>query len=428
MKVALISTLLLASMVGQVLAENWPAWRGPEGTGVTAETDLPLEWSRDKNVAWRIELPDKGNSTPIIWEDRVFLNQAIESEKRRTLMCLDRTTGKLLWQSGVAYKDEDPTHPTNPYNSASPVTDGERVIAWFGSAGVYCYDFAGKELWHRELGPIGHEWGNGSSPVLEGDLCIINFGPGDPSYVVALDKRTGSEVWRIPVPHERTEEGPTGLGENGDAKDKVLFGSWSTPLVIEVDGQRQLILSLPGKVIGCDPQTGREIWSCRGMADLVYSSPAWGDGVLVVMGGFHGACLAVRPQGTGDITATQRLWHQPRSKLRLGTGVVHEGYFYHTDMKGIAECLELETGKQMWEKRLSGRGGKNDTWSSMVKSGDRIYLLNQSGDMFVLRANPKKLEVLATNALDEETNSSVAVSDGQLFIRTHNSLWCIGAK
>ena len=156
-------------------ADDWPAWRGPAGTGVTQETKLPLKWSETENVRWRIKLPQRGNSTPIVWGDRIFLTQPLERDKKRTLMCFDRKRGKLLWQQDVSYTKSAAFHRTNPPCSSSPVTDGKRVIVWHGSAGLFCYDFSGKELWRRELGPVEHMWGFATSPVLYKDLCILQF-------------------------------------------------------------------------------------------------------------------------------------------------------------------------------------------------------------------------------------------------------------
>src|SRR6266542_3589784 len=177
-RVSFLSFLLGFCLVDPAVAENWPAWRGPLGTGVCLEKNLPLHWSTNENVRWRVPLPERGNSTPIVWGQRVFVTQAIEQDGRRTLLCFDRADGKRLWQQGPTYPEKELTHETNPQSSSSPVTDGERVIAWFGSAGLFCYDKSGRELWHRDLGPQRHIWGSGSSPVLHGNLCVLNFGPG----------------------------------------------------------------------------------------------------------------------------------------------------------------------------------------------------------------------------------------------------------
>ena len=242
-------------------ADEWPAWRGPTGDGRCAEKGLPVKWNAEQNVKWRIELPEPGNSTPIVWGDRVFVTQAVGD--RRTLMCFHRSDGRLLWQKGVATKNKEPTHETNPYCSASPVTDGERVIASFGSDGLYCYDLQGVEQWHRDdLGRLIHIWGNGSSPAIHGDHCFLNFGPGETTYLLAVDKHTGKTVWK----HD--EE--TGYGKprtedviGGDADKATFIGSWSTPTIMKVDGEDQLLMSWPRRLAAYDPITGTEFWSCR---------------------------------------------------------------------------------------------------------------------------------------------------------------------
>ncbi len=397
-------------------AENWPQWRGPQGLGISNETDLPLTWSPTENVRWKVKLPERGNSTPIVWEKRIFVTQPVEN--RRTLMCLDREDGSLLWQVGTTYEASEPTHSTNPFCSASPVTDGQRVITWFGSAGVFCYDFDGKQLWHRDLGIQEHEWGYAASPVIHGDLCFINFGPGKNEFVVALNKITGEEVWRYMLPRPTPEQLQA---------DDNLRGSWSTPLVINASGREELILTLPEEVVALTPRSGRQLWRAGGLGSLVYTSPMWGEGILVALGGYHRACVAVRPGGSDDVTDTHVVWQQPKSKLRLGSGVIHKGYFYVNDMQGVAQCFDLQTGESVWEKRLTA-GGTGDTWSSMILTADeRLYMLNQGGDTFVLKASPK-YERLEANSLDEQTNSSVVISDGEIFIRTHEHLWCLGKK
>lgn len=413
-----LCTLLSLSIPALALAENWPQWRGPQGTGVSPESNLPLEWSPTKNVRWKAKLPERGNSTPIVWGDKIFVTQSIEKEQRRTLLCLDRADGKVLWQAGTAYAAPEPTHPTNPFCSASPVTDGERVIAWFGSAGVFCFDFDGKQLWHRDLGVQEHEWGYAASPVIHGDLCYLNFGPGKSEFVVALDKRTSQDVWRYDLPRPMPEQ---------LKRDDNLRGSWSTPLLINAGGREELILTLPEQVMAFAPRTGEPLWTAGGLGSLVYTSPMWGDGVLVALGGYHRACVAVRPGGSGDVTASHVVWQQPKSKLRLGSGVIHQGHIYVNDMQGIAQCLDLKTGESVWEERLTA-AGTGDTWSSMVLTADgRLYMLNQAGETFVLKASPK-YELLATNPLGEDTNSSTVISNGEIFLRTHEHLWCIGSK
>ena len=401
-----------------LLAENWPAWRGPRGDGVTNEADLPLQWSAAEGVRWKIDLPERGNSSPIVWGDRVFLTQPVAS--RRTLLCLDRKDGHTLWQAGPEWKEADPTHPTNPYCSPSPVTDGERVIAWFGSAGLWCWAPDGKEEWHIDLGKQSHQWGYAASPLLHGDLCILNFGPGARSFIVAVDKRTGKEAWRFAVPEPATNEGPGG-GNAG------YTGSWNTGVVAEIAGRKEYILSLPGAVYSLDPLTGKELWHCNGLNPLAYAEPIIGEGVIGGFGGFGGYSLAVKTGGSGDITATHRLWQEKKNPQRIGTSMAVGRYAWLTGEPGVIQCIELDTGKTLWQERMQTPGGGAGTWSSLVRSGDRIYAVTQASDVVVFRASPEKYEQLAVNSLgDGLTNSSLAISDGQIFLRTHKHLWCIG--
>lgn len=415
---------LLVASVYQSAAANWPAWRGPHDTGVCDERNLPLHWSTNENVRWRVPLPERGNSTPVIWGDRVFVTQAIEAEHRRMLMCFEKGSGKLLWKSGVTYADKEPTHETNPYCSASAVTDDERVIASYGSAGLYAYDFSGRELWHRGFGKQHHIWGNAASPVIHGDLCILNVGPGDRQFLVALDKKTGDEKWRVEEPG-----GHSGEAKPGQNQRDVWIGSWTTPIVVGRDRpspSATLIMTWPRRVAAYDPLTGKEKWACRGLNPLVYTSPLYSDGIIVAMGGFNGMSLAVKTGGSGDVTDTHRVWHHPKTKQRIGSGVIAGDHIYTLNDPGVAECFELKTGKLVWEERLKGPA-KSDSWSSMVLAGDRIYVSNQGGDTFVLAASPT-FKMITTNSLREPIFASVGVSDGNLFLRTHKALWCVGTN
>ncbi len=385
------------------------------------EMNLPLRWSATENVRWKVALPDRGNSTPIVWNERVFVTQAIEKEGRRLLLCFARADGKLLWEAGTTFQGKEDTHPTNPYCSASPVTDGERVIAWFGSAGVYSFDFNGKELWRAEPGQSNHEWGYAASPVLHGEVCVLNFGAGDRTFLVALNKQTGKKLWQAdlpePKPTKRTD-GFAGQEQGG------MVGSWSTPILVTAGVRDELVVSSAEQLRAYDPSTGKLLWVCDGLNPLVYASPIYGEGVVVAMGGFLGTTIAVKPGGQGNVTATHRLWQKIRTKNRLGSGVIHGGYVYILNTEGVAECLDLKTGKMIWEERLKGKGPKSESWSCMVLAGENIYVLNQSGDTIVLKASPR-FEVLGVNSLGNElTNASLAVSNGDVFVRTHKNLWC----
>jgi outer membrane protein assembly factor BamB len=414
----LLGVLLLRAVA---FAENWPEWRGPRRDGTTLEKNLPLKWSATENIKWKTPLPGPGNSTPIVWENKVFVTQAVDDGAKRLLICFDRTSGKKLWEKGTTYREKEVSHETNPQCSSSPATDGQRVIAWFGSAGVFCYDLDGKELWSRDLGKHEHEWGYAASPMIHGDLVFQNFGPGKNSFLVALKKETGEEVWRYDIEEKHYKERKDGFA----GQDAGVNGTWSTPIIVTAEGREDLVMTVGDKMIGLDPKTGKEIWFCRGLNPLIYTSPLLGEGLIVANGGFHGPDMVVRPGGKGDVTATHKVWEGGRTANRLGSAVIKDGYIFLPTMPGIAECIELKTGKKVWEERIRGGGAKNDTWSSMVLADDKIYVVNQSGDTIVLRASPM-FEILQVNSIGNEMcNASVAVSDGDIFIRTHENLWCV---
>jgi outer membrane protein assembly factor BamB len=359
-------------------------------------------------------LPGPGNSSPVVWGDRVFLTQALDKGRRRAVLCFDRGTGKVLWQRETPYKEEEPTHDTNPYCSATPVTDGERVIASLGSAGLVCYDFAGKELWRKDVGKMLHVWGNASSPILYKELAILWCGPGERQTLLAVEKASGKTVW------EHNEPG----GKFGKRNAEWL-GSWATPVVVRVGDHDELILPVPQKVKGFDPRTGKELWSCDGLGKLVYCTPVCSaDGIVVALSGYHGPGLAVRAGGSGDVTATRRLWHHTGGiPQRIGSPVILGGHAYQVNEPGQGQCLELKTGKDVW----GGRRVCDQVWGSPVLAAGRLYVTSMAGETVVLAAGTK-FEVLARNKLGERVLASPAVSDGEVFIRSYKHLWCIGGK
>lgn len=418
--VTFMRNFLLAALAGfslavvpAVRADNWPAWRGADGTGISRERGLPVTWSKTQNIRWKMPLPEPGNSTPIIWGDHVFLTQSLDKGKRRALLALHRADGRKLWQREVACPVEETTHKQNPPCSASPVTDGEAVYAHFASAGVVAYDFAGNRLWHRDLGPVLHKWGNGSSAVLYKDLLIVYQGPGEPTFLTALDKRTGKTVW--------TREEP---GINSP-----IFGSWSTPLLVSVGGRDELIMPLPGDRIGgegefkaYDPATGEVLWRCAGLGNEVYAMPILNGkrDVLVGISGHNGPTLAVRPGGKGDVTQTHRLWrHADKMPQRIASAILHADYLYLADADGLLECLQAATGKLVWKERLGSQ-----LWGSLLLADGRVYAPSLDGQTFVVAARPK-FELLATNDIGEPIYASLAVSNGEIFLRTWQHLYCI---
>jgi outer membrane protein assembly factor BamB len=332
----------------------------------------------------------------------------------RAVLCFDRLDGKLLWQKSIPFKGTEPTHATNPYCAASPVTDGERVIASHGSAGVVCYDFNGKQLWHRDLGSFIHIWGTAASPILYGDLIILNCGPGERTFLLAMDKRTGRDVWKV------EEAG----GKSGQKGDNEWIGSWSTPQIITVQGQDQLIMAWPNTLKAYEPESGRLIWTCGGLTRLVYTSPLVTPEIVVAMSGFHGSAMAVRTGGKGDVTQTHRLWHHTKpNPQRIGSGMIVGDYLYMINAgPGTVQCIDLKTGTDVWNGKRLGTA----FWGSPVLADGNFYATDQEGDTYVFAAKPD-FKQLARNQLGEHTNASVAISEGAIFIRTDKHLWCIGS-
>jgi outer membrane protein assembly factor BamB len=327
---------------------------------------------------------------------------------KRSVMCFDLETGTLLWQRAVVYTAPEMTHPTNPFCSASPVTDGERVIASHGAAGLVCYDFDGREQWRYDVGKIEHLWGTASSPILYGDLCILWCGPGARQFLLAVNKKTGQKVW------ETVEEG----GDDGITSRKFL-GSWSTPLVARVDGRDQLIFAVPRKIKGYNPNTGEELWSSSGPGVYCYPSPLFVEGVAV-----FGPDL-VRLGGRGDISG-DRLPHRVGS-MKISTAVVAGDYLYTYSNVGVPGCYRWKTGEDLWKGKIEKRPGGKTAWGSLVHADGRIYITDQEGATTVFAAGPE-YELLSVNRLGERCNASIAVSAGSLFIRTHKHLWRLGNK
>jgi outer membrane protein assembly factor BamB len=422
----------LSMPVSSAGEKDWPQWRGPIGSGKVPSAGVVTNWGPEQHVKWRVALPESGNSTPAVWGDRVFLTQAVSESNQRALICLDRKTGEERWRRSVTYADPEPTHKTNPYCSASPCTDGQRVIAWFGSAGLVCWDMDGNELWRRDLGRQEHMWGYGASPILHDDLCILSFGPGELEFLIAVEKTTGQTRWKVDAMDDASERKLSGPENDGNAgeftsnqpRSERLRGSWNTPILVNVNGHSELVLALPRRINAWNPSTGELLWTCGGGAPLAYASLMESDGVVVALGGYNGASLAVRAGGRGDVTETHRIWHKPKDNGWLGTGVVHEGAIYICDMGGVIHCIDAATGDELWKRR----GGGGGTWSSITQTADgTMYLLTKSGTTTVFRPNRETFDQVAENELKESTNASVVIAGHDLLIRTDEALWCFTA-
>jgi outer membrane protein assembly factor BamB len=404
--------LLAVGFVAFARAENWPAWRGPLGTGISQEKSAPLEWSKDKNIKWQIKLPGPGNSTPIIWEGRVYLTCAAPGGKQRGTYCYDRKTGEEIWKKVVEFSGEEPTHPTNPACSASPVTDGERLVVSHGSAGLFCYDLDGKELWKKDLGKVEHIWGYAASPVIYKDLVIQNVGPGTNSYVIAMNKKTGNEVWRNEYDLMKS------------AKIDEYRGSWSTPVIYNDGKQDVMLLTLPEKLRAVDPATGEEIWSCSGPSKLFYTSPIIAGDVIVAMCGYGGPAMAARGGGKGDVTDANRLWVHENNPQRVGSGVVVDGKVYLMNEDGLVWCIDAQSGEIHWKERVGG-----SAWSSGVYAAGRLYFTDMQSRVYVIEPSAESCKVLAKNSLDGKTmRASPAFSNGEIFLRTDEALYCVSEK
>ncbi|MCB1236333.1 MAG: PQQ-binding-like beta-propeller repeat protein [Verrucomicrobiae bacterium] len=423
MKPSLLLFFLAAGLAaaGSASANDWPGWRGPNGDGTLPDdARYPTEWSASKNIRWRAELPAPGNSSPIVSGDRVFLTVGENGGRLRSLLCFDAKSGKQLWKKTVDYGKEDVTHKTNPYCAASPVTDGKLVYAWFGNAGLHACDFNGEEAWSRDLGGgYAHIWGpNAASPVLLGGGLLLHAGPGMEAKLFALEAGTGKTIWEEDLPDSKS-------AKVGDFK-----GSWATPLVIDNGGRTEMLLGLPGRLTSFDPKTGKELWRAAGLGDLCYTNVLTGNGRAVYLCGYGGPGMAVKlpgPKEKGDLTKSIALWTDPpkgknQNPQRIGSGLIVGDHLFLLNEPGIAECVEVETGRSLWKEKLSGK-----SWSSLNRVGGKLYVNDQRGTTFVFEPDAAGLKLVATNEVDpgQHTNASLAFAGGTIFLRTDAFLYAI---
>ena len=419
----LVAPFVLLALIGTIshgtLADDWPQFRGPLGDGTTAESRFPTSWNHEENIVWKIPLDEPGNGSPIITGGQLLMASGSKDGTRRSLLCFDRTTGAPLWERAVECEKEK-THAQNPFGSTTPATDGKRVVVWHGSAGLHCYDLSGKPLWSRDLGKFHHYWGYGTSPVIHAGRVILHTGPGKRVFLTAITLDSGKTLWEIEEPQAEEGEGET-RADGGD------MGSWATPILVEVDGNEQIICPMSTRVVGYDPDTGEILWWCSGLSgsrsDVVSSSAIVRDGIGVITGDQRGPAFGFRLGGGGDVTATHRLWLNSRNPSSVGTGILLDGYYYRPNSRpGTLECFDAKTGKKAWSKRA----GRGDFWASMLLAQGMIYATNQKGTTVVFRPTPDKLDDVVLNELDEPCNATPAFSNGQIFIRTFEHLFCIG--
>lgn len=412
----LICIISLSTALPLARASDWPCWRGPDGLGVTAESNLPVQWSKDQNVSWKTPLSGKGASSPIIWGDRVYLTMQTDDAALHVL-ALDRRSGKAVWDREIG-RGNLPANKLHNMASPSPVSDGEHVWVVFGTGDIACLDTDGKIVWQRnfvkDYGPIKTNHGYGSSPMIEnGKLFVVCMHQG-PSYVLALDARTGKNLWK----KDRN------LESEGEAQD-----SYSTPIFLRVGGRTQLVMEGAESINAYDPATGDELWSRNRLKvphpyGRTIAGPTAGEGVVIaVASGFQnrGYTLALKGDGKGKLSDTDQLWKVEKFSADCPTPVIYQGNLFFIRDDGMASCVDLKTGEPKWQQRLFSANVK----VSPVAGDGKIYFLNGQGNCYVVKAS-NKLEVLSTNQLNEATLSTPAISRHQIFLRTDGNLYCVG--
>lgn len=416
----------------------WPGWRGgPLALGVSAEAGLPDTWSATQNVKWKVAIPGRGHSSPVVWDKRVFLTTAVEGEAdpktpvavlkdfgegakhpdsvdgnrqySMKVLCLDRDTGKILWEqtafAGIPY---DYRHRFNSYASPTPVTDGKHVYAYFGPEGLYAYDFKGKQLWKADLGKFSSAGvGIGGSPVLYKDkvFVLVDYEEGEKSFLAAFDTATGKEVWRVP---------------------RKIQLSWATPVIVETGQRAELVTSGNERIIAYDPDSGKELWSAKGLENNAVNTSLQGHGMVYVYTGYPSRRIyAIKTGGAGDVTATHVAWTHDRYTAYVPSGILYGDLAYFITGRGIMTAVDAKTGAV---KYSNGRVPVPATFTaSPIAYDNKIVLVSEDGDAFVIQAG-EKYEMLRTNSLGEPVFSTPAMAAGRLFIRSEKHLWCISGK
>ena len=398
-------------------ADNWPQWRGPNMNGVSSEKNLPLKWTTEENVAWKLALPGLSGSTPIVWRDRIFLNVAEGDDLY--LWCVDRTKGVLAWKKQLGSGNVKMRKQN--MSSPSPVTDGKNVYVMTGTGVLKGFDFSGKELWARDLqreyGTFGLNWGYASSPLLTPDALYVQVLHGmktdDPSYVMRLDKASGKTVWKVDRPTDAVMESPD---------------SYTTPALLRYGKTVELVVTGGDCVTGHDLTNGKELWRANGLNPenngnyRIVASPVIFNEIVYAPTRVK-PLLALKAGGRGDVTRSHLLWSTMNGP-DVPTPVTDGQYFYVVNDRGIMWCLDAKTGAEVYAQQRLKPGSYS---GSPVLADGKIYVTNEDGLTSVVRAGPK-FEILAENALNDYCLSSPAISDGQIFIRTTQALYCIGKK
>lgn len=415
---------------------NWPQWRGGGGNGISSETGLPGEWSETKNIRWKTAIPGRGHSSPIVWGNRVFLTTSIEGpivpgaeavrhirkgqEYRHPdsegadhsyalkLLCLDVESGKLIWDrivyEGTVY---DNRHRKNTYASTTPATDGKYIYISFEAEGLYCYNFEGKRIWKTSLGKIAKGgMGPGTSPVIYEGLVILQCDQeyGESSFIAAVEKKSGKEVWRVARTHRR---------------------SWATPLLVRTAQRTELVASGAESVIAYDPASGKELWRAPGVVSNPIPSPVSANNLVFVSAGSEAKrAFAIRLGGEGDLKGTANIvWSYDKGTAYVPSPLLYGDYLYLLTDAGAITCLEATTGKVIYQTRLPVAA---KVTASPIAFEGKILIVSEDGDGFIMRAGSTP-EILQVNSLGEAVYASPAISGGRILLRGANSLYCIKA-
>jgi outer membrane protein assembly factor BamB len=384
-------------------AKYWPVWRGPSRQGLAAGT-YPDSWSATENVLWKKAVPGRGNSSPIVWGNTIFLTTAHDGGRRLSLIAFRRSDGAQLWESFAPEGRTGYVHQKNGHASATASTDGTLVYVSFGSRGLAAFDFAGKLVWHQDVGEIDNYHGPAGSPLLYRNRIILYQDFDSGSFIAAFDSKTGKQLWRTP---RRARVG------------------WGTPVAVRVGSRDEIIVSSQGSVTAYDPESGRELWVCDGNSFEVIPTPVVSHGLVFASSGRVGPTLAIRPGGTGNVTRTHLAWVSPKGSPFVPSPIVYGDQLYTVnDMASIVTAFDAATGKVLWQGRL-GVAQREGFSASPVAVDGKVFFTNDQGETFVLRAGPS-FELLRTNRIGETTLASPALVDGRWYIRTDRSLFAIG--
>lgn len=411
MKSSLALTLSLLAATGGISAlvaePNWPRFAGPDGSGHSTETTLPVKWDASA-VVWKTKLKGSGQSSVVNWGDRLFLTSAEPGGTKRWVHCLDRLTGKVLWEHDVACAKPEQIHKMNTWATPTCVTDGERVIAFFGPGGIHCFDLDGKPKWSRDLGEFPGNWGIGASPIIDGSLVLQNCDAEGASSLVALNKATGAPAWTA----KRTD---------------APKGGWNTPVIIDAAGRRELLVNGEFGLNAYDPATGKDLWFCKAFAGRGEPLPAYAGGLLYVVSGQPGNTYVVKPGGSGDVTATHRIRDAKRIGGRdLPSPVVVGDHLIISSLSGMLTIYDAKTSQPHFTERL----GSAVSASPLVANG-LVYFQMENGEVIVIRPG-KTLDIVSRNtvgnASDEIFRAGLSPIQGQLFARSQNVVYCVGAS